>query len=246
MIQLNAAEGIHRIEHANVNFYLVEGDSGVTLVDAGLPTSWKYLEQALDQIGRSLTDLKALVLTHGHFDHIGLAQRLHQDAGVPVYVHDNDVPLLRHPRQYGRARPLSWYLATQLQALPNVARFVVNRAWWPTPVTEVERIRQPSLQVPGNPQVLFTPGHTLGHCALHFPERDVVIAGDAVVTFNPYTDSAHPQLVSAGATADPERAMESLAVIEATQVSTVLTGHGPPWRDGAQRLVQLAREHGYS
>jgi len=100
--------------------------------------------------------------------------------------------------------------------------------------------------VPGEPQVLFTPGHTLGHCSLYFPDRDVVIAGDAVVTMNPYRGTQGAQIVSNAATADPVRAIESLEVIAQTQARTVLVGHGEPWNDGAESLVERAREHGPS
>ena len=186
MLTKDVAEGIHRIEDSHVNWYIVEGDTGLTIVDAGLPTSWRSLHTALIQLGKNFADIKALVLTHGHFDHIGFAEKLRSEMGVSVYVHDNDVPLTRHPRQYARARPVSWYLLTQFKAMPIVAGFLKNRAWWPKPIKEVYRIRSSSLAVPGEPQVLFTPGHTLGHCSLYFPDRDVVIAGDAVVTMNPY------------------------------------------------------------
>lgn len=245
-IQTNVVEGIHRIEHAAVNWYIVEDRTGLTIVDAGLPTSWKMLLAALSDIDKKLTDIKAIILTHGHFDHIGFAERLRCEAKIPVYIHDNDVPLLRHPRQYGRNRPLSWYLATQLKALPDVARLVVNRAWWPAPVNEVERIREQTLPVPGKPQVLFTPGHTHGHCSYYFPEHGALIAGDAVVTYNPYRATAYPQIVSDAATVDPERALESLAILASTRAKTVLMGHGEPWRRGVEQLVAIATSHGNS
>ncbi len=101
------AEGIHRIDDSYVNWYIVEGEDGLTVVDAGVPTSWRSLADALDRLGHGLGDIRALLLTHGHFDHIGFAERLRSEAAVPVYVHDNDVPLTRHPRQYGRDRPLT-------------------------------------------------------------------------------------------------------------------------------------------
>lgn len=246
MLTKDVAEGIHRVEDAHVNWYIVEGDTGLTIVDAGLPTSWRSLHTALAQLGKGFADIKALVLTHGHFDHIGFAEKLRSEMGVPVYVHDNDVPLTRHPRQYTRARPVSWYLLTQFKAVPIVAGFLKNRAWWPKPIKEVYRIRTSRLAVPGQPQVLFTPGHTLGHCSLYFPDRDVVIAGDAVVTLNPYRGTRGAQIVSNAATADPVRAIESLAVIAQTQARTVLVGHGESWTDGAERLVERAREHGPS
>lgn len=246
MLKKNVADGIHCVEDSYVNWFLVEAGGKLTVVDAGLPTSWRSLRRALDELGRREEDIEALVLTHGHFDHLGFAERLRSEVGVPVYIHENDLPLTRNPRRYGRARSLTWYLLTQYKALPMVAAFVVHRAWWPKPVKRVHRIREDTLPVPGEPRVLFTPGHTMGHCALHFPDRDAVIAGDAVVTLNPYRGTKAPQIVSAAATADPERALESLDAIAATGVSTVLVGHGEAWTDGAERLVELARRNGPS
>lgn len=246
MLTKNVADGIHRVEDSHVNWYLVEAAGELTVVDAGLPTSWQSLHRALGELGRRPRDIKALLLTHGHFDHLGFAERLRSELDVPVYIHENDVPLTRHPRQYGRARPLSWYLMTQFRAMPIVAGFVKNRAWWPRPVKEVRRLRagDGTLPIPGEPRVLFTPGHTLGHCSFHFPDRDAVIAGDAVVTLNPYRGSRAPQIVSSAATVDPERALDSLSVIADTRARTVLVGHGAPWTDNAERLVELARSRG--
>ncbi|GAA5124948.1 MBL fold metallo-hydrolase [Haloechinothrix salitolerans] len=246
MLKKNVADGIHCVEDSYVNWFIIEGDGKLTIVDAGLPTSWQSLQQALDELGRQPKDIEALLLTHGHFDHLGFAEQLRSEIGVPVYIHDNDVPLTQNPRQYGRARPLTWYLLTQVKAMPMVAGFVKNRAWWPKPIKEVRRIRDDKLDVPGGPRVLFTPGHTLGHCAFHFPERDTVIAGDAVVTLNPYRGTRTPQIISGAATVDPERALESLSVLADTGARTVLTGHGEAWSDGAERMVELARQHGPS
>ena len=100
--------------------------------------------------------------------------------------------------------------------------------------------------MPGSPQVVFTPGHTYGHVALHFPDRDTLIAGDAVVMLNPYTGSTGPQLVARGATADSAQALQSLDAIAATGVGTVLTGHGEPWRRGAATIADEARRAGLS
>ncbi|WET78964.1 MBL fold metallo-hydrolase [Amycolatopsis sp. QT-25] len=246
MLTKDVAPGIHCVTESHVNFYLVEDGDEILLVDAGLPTSWPLLLEALTALGRRPRDIVALVLTHGHFDHIGIAERVRRELGVPVYIHDNDVPLTRHPRQYARARPLTWYLLTQFKAMPIVAGLLVRRAWWPKPVRRVERIRDDVLPVPGSPRVLFTPGHTLGHCALHFPDRDAVIAGDALVTLDPYRGTTGPQIVSGAATADEERALETIGLIAATGVGTVLVGHGPAWTDGAERMVESARRRGPS
>jgi glyoxylase-like metal-dependent hydrolase (beta-lactamase superfamily II) len=81
---------------------------------------------------------------------------------------------------------------------------------------------------------------------LHFPDRDALIAGDAVVTFNPYTAQTGPQLVSGAATADRERNLQSLDALGATGAGVVLCGHGEPWREGAAACVERARAAGPS
>jgi glyoxylase-like metal-dependent hydrolase (beta-lactamase superfamily II) len=246
MLHENVAEGIHRVEDAYTNWYIVEDSGGVTVVDAGVPTSWASLEDALGRIGRKRDDVRALVLTHAHFDHLGFAERARSELGVPVYVHENDVPLTRHPLQYAHERARSWYFLTQVQALPIVASLLRNRAFWPDPVGAVERYSNGSLPVPGSPRVVYTPGHTLGHCALHFPDRDAAIAGDAVVMLDPYTAERGPKIVARAATADSDRALASLDALAETGARTLLTGHGEPWTGGAAEAVRLAREAGVS
>jgi glyoxylase-like metal-dependent hydrolase (beta-lactamase superfamily II) len=241
MLQTRVADGIHRIEDAYTNWYIVEDEGGVTIVDAGVPTSWQSLVDALGAIGRSRDDVRALVLTHAHFDHIGFAERARSELGIPVHVHENDVPLTRHPLQYSHERARTPYFLTQVKAMPIVASLLRNRAFWPTPIGDVHRFSNGSLDVPGSPRVLFTPGHTLGHCALHFPDRNAVIAGDALVMLDPYTGRRGPKLVAGAATADVERNLAALEPIAETGAATVLTGHGDPWTSGAAEAVRLAR-----
>src|SRR5215207_7996074 len=107
-----------------------------------------------------------------------------------------------------------------LQALPIVATFVRNRAFWPPPIREVKRYSTGWLPVAGSPQVVFTPGHTLDHCAQHFPDRDAVIVGDAFVTLDPYTARTGPRVVALAATADSERARASLDALAQTGART--------------------------
>jgi glyoxylase-like metal-dependent hydrolase (beta-lactamase superfamily II) len=245
MLFANVADGVHRIEDAYTNWYLVEAEEGVTVVDCGVPSSWDSLVQALEQIGRTQRDIRAVVLTHAHFDHVGFAERARRELGVPVYVHTNDVPLTQHAWRYDHERPRSFYIATQVQALPVIATFLRHRAFWPAPIKSVVRYGDDEvLPVPGRPAVVPTPGHTLGHCALHLADRNVALAGDAVVTFDPYTARSGPRIVARAATADSERNLASLDALAATGARTVLPGHGEPWTDGAEAMVTAARAAG--
>ena len=244
MLQLDVAEGVHRVEDAYTNWYLVDGGDGrLTVVDAGVPVSWGSLLEALTRLGRSRDDVTAVVLTHAHFDHIGFADRAHTELGVPVWVHENDAHLARHPLQYGHDRSRLPYLLNP-KALPIQASLLRARAFFPRAVRETRVYVDGTLAVPGSPRVVFTPGHTLGHCALHLPDRDTVIAGDAVVMLDPYTGERGPRVVARAATADPARAVASLAALAATGAKTVLTGHGEPWRGGAAEAAELARAAG--
>jgi glyoxylase-like metal-dependent hydrolase (beta-lactamase superfamily II) len=73
MLEANVAPGVHRIEDAFTNWYLVEDDGRLTIVDTGVPTSWESFQ--LGKLGRSRSDVAAVVLTHGHFDHVVFAER---------------------------------------------------------------------------------------------------------------------------------------------------------------------------
>jgi glyoxylase-like metal-dependent hydrolase (beta-lactamase superfamily II) len=244
-LQQTAAPGIHRVEDAHTNWYLVEGDGRLTIVDAGVPRSWPSLKSALRELGRNVTEIDAIVVTHAHFDHLGFAERARRTLGIPVWVHENDAALARHPLQYGHDRSRIPYLLNP-NAAPLLGRLVAAGAFFVPGVREVTRYSNGALPVPGAPRVVATPGHTLGHCALHFPDRDAVIAGDAVVMLDPYTARRGPRIVAGAATADPERALASLDALAETEATTVLTGHGEPWVQGAAAAAEHARRIGVS
>ena len=93
---MEIARGIHRIgSNSIVNVYLVEEAGEVTIVDAGVPGFYGDLPGELAAMGRAMAEVRALILTHGHTDHIGFADRLRQDRQIPVSVHEVDAALAR-------------------------------------------------------------------------------------------------------------------------------------------------------
>jgi glyoxylase-like metal-dependent hydrolase (beta-lactamase superfamily II) len=119
MLYRDVADGVHRIGEYFVNWYLVEENGHLALIDAGLPASWRSLLGALNAIGRAPGDIEALVLTHAHFDHIGFAKRARAELGIPVWVHENDAPLTHRPWLYMTERsPLS-YLEAVMNSIRN-------------------------------------------------------------------------------------------------------------------------------
>jgi glyoxylase-like metal-dependent hydrolase (beta-lactamase superfamily II) len=103
------AEGLHRLGSDLINFYLVEDATGLTVVDAGVPAFHDKLAACLAEFGRTWEEVRALVLTHAHFDHVGFAERLRREHDVPVYVHAADEQLA-HTQKAPRDGSLLPYL----------------------------------------------------------------------------------------------------------------------------------------
>ncbi|WP_411375139.1 MBL fold metallo-hydrolase [Arthrobacter sp. MPF02] len=245
MITANVADGVHLITHAHVNCYVLEDDDGLTLVDAGLPSMWSMLLQVLAEVGRRPDEIKALVLTHGHFDHVGFALRAHQEWNVPVMVHPGDSYLAAHPYRYKPQRNRFAYPFTHPRSLPLLGQMAAAGALAVKGVSTTQPLRAgEALPVPGRPTAVHTPGHTDGHCILNLPGRNTVLSGDALVTLDPYTGRKGPQIVASAATNDTALALASLEALAATGAATVLSGHGEPWTQGAEAAVQHALQVG--
>lgn len=243
MLQLHAAPGVHRLQHADTNLYLVEQDDRVLVVDAGLPAVWGELTAALTRLGRTPEDVVGVVLTHAHFDHVGTIRRVRHEWDRPVWVHAADERLTRHPYRYAHERARLTYPFRYPAALPALWRMTRAGALAVRGIDDA-CVLVPHQELLGRPVVLPTPGHTAGHVALHFPDRDALVVGDALVTLDPYTGATGPQIVAGAATADSAEALASLDVLAATGAGVVLPGHGEPWRDGIRNAVDEARRRG--
>ncbi len=238
------AQGIHGVEEAGTNWYLVEDGDALTIVDTGFPRSWGALHTVLGRLGRRPADIAAVVLTHGHFDHMGFADRARRELSVTVWAPEDDRPVVAHPWRYDHERSRLPYL-TNPGFVAILAQMTALGALWVKGTEAVSTYAGgQQLEVPGRPHALATPGHTHGHCSLHFPERGAVIAGDAFVMHDPYSDRAGPCIVSGAATADSARALGSLDAFLGLDADLALTGHGAPWRGPLADAVDRARAAG--
>ncbi|MHA7263586.1 MBL fold metallo-hydrolase [Arthrobacter sp. TMN-37] len=242
MFTRDVAEGIHRIEHAHTNCYLVEDGGSLLLVDAGLPGTRREFLNALGSLGRSLADVRAVVLTHGHFDHLGFAEYLRVQHGIAVYGHRDDAYIAAHPYRYQRERTPLLYPVRYPRAVPVLAGMAAAGAFRVRGVKSLEPLTSASAAaLPGSPVLVPSPGHTKGHCALSFPDRGALISGDALVTLDPYTGRSGPQIVARAATADTAAALASLDALEGTGAQLVLPGHGYVWTNGIAKAAAEAR-----
>lgn len=242
--QRDLAEGIHCVTDAHTNWYLVEEGGRLTVVDSGHPRSWNSLQSALGELGRSPGDIEAVVQTHAHFDHMGFTTRAQRELKVPVLAHQEEVSVVAHPWRYDHERSRLPYL--RHPAFVRVlAEMSAMGALWVKGTDQVKTYGAgEQLDVPGRPRVIFTPGHTHGHCSLHFPDRGAVLAGDAFVMLDPYTARRGPCIVAGAATASIGEADRSLDALSGLAADLALTGHGEPWRGPLREAVERARAAG--
>ncbi|MDN5769692.1 MAG: MBL fold metallo-hydrolase [Microlunatus sp.] len=233
-------EDIYAIEHAFTNCYLVVDQTAVTVIDACFPSTWSAVQECLTSIGRRVSDVAGLLLTHGHFDHVGFARHLQTDLDIPVWIHQDDHWLAQHPYRYRPERDRLLYPLGHPRSLPVLTRMVAAGALRVRGVQATVTFESGRLDLPGSPIVVPTPGHTSGHCAFYLPDRDVVFTGDALVTLDPYTGRSGPRMVAPAATADVERNRRSLCQLGEVAAGVVLPGHGRPWRHGSAAAVSAA------
>ena len=237
------APGVHRLGNPFVNCYLLEEGNSLTLVDGGMPGFRPQLNQYLRERGRSVTDIEAVILTHAHSDHVGMAEGVRRDAPAPVHVHELDAEMARTGKVHKRdgsilpylIRPATWRLF--LVGGRNGAARTPN-------IETVTTFTDGDLDVPGRPRVVPTPGHSPGHVSFHLPEQGVLIAGDALCTYNVLTGKRGPRLLPKAFAHDSLQMLASLEALERIDAQLTLFGHGEPWERSPKEAVARAREIG--
>jgi glyoxylase-like metal-dependent hydrolase (beta-lactamase superfamily II) len=237
------AEGLHRLGSDLINFYLVEDATGVTVVDAGVPAFYDTLANCLHEFGHTWGDVKALVLTHAHFDHVGFAERVRTEHAVPVYVHAAD-ETLAHTQKAPRdgsvlpylRYPAAWKLAGVMAKAGPPGRVRIAEV---TTFGGGDR-----LDVPGRPRVIHAPGHTDGCVALHFEGHQALLVGDVLCSRNPLTGRRGVQVMPSAFAVDAAGALASIDRLEGIEAAVIGFGHGDPWRGGVGAALAEARATG--
>jgi len=233
---MQLAPGVHRLGDDRVAFLLVVDDAGLTLVDAGLPGHRRDLRRALRDLGRSEADVRGVVLTHGDVDHIGVAEALRRDHGVPVYVHEADAARTRGDE----AAPPTAIPAWRLGAAIGFVGTMLAKGGRTRRVAEVRTVVDGDvLPLPGSPTIVGMPGHSPGSIAVLLPEHRVVAVGDALTTRHVLTGETRPQI--APFTDDPAGAEASLDRLAGLDADVVVPGHGTVWRGSPRALVDAIR-----
>ncbi|WP_230426596.1 MBL fold metallo-hydrolase [Paragemmobacter aquarius] len=202
------------------------GDRGWVLIDAGLPGSARAIAAAAAHRFGPTARPAAIILTHGHFDHVGALKALAEKWEAPIYAHPLEHPYLVGLRSYPEADPgVGGGLMSALSPLYPRHPIEVTDRLFPLP---------PDGTIPGAPgwQWLHTPGHTPGHVALWRASDRTLLSGDAIITTRQESAASvttqTPELHGPPAyfTPDWQAAEHSIRLLAGLRPAHILSGHG--------------------
>jgi glyoxylase-like metal-dependent hydrolase (beta-lactamase superfamily II) len=213
----------------HVRAFLLETNGELTLVDTLFENDARGVLDAIGKLGRSSRDLKRIVLTHAHRSHLGGLAALKRETGATVLAHEWEADVVSGDRP---AQPVGLKPRAPLRTYPFQVGIFLNRPKHrPCPIDESVG----DGDAVGPLRVLHAPGHSPGHLAFLWPERRLLIAGDAIATW-PRFEAGWPAF-----TLNPEQHMESIRRLAELEAAIVGVGHGDPITTGAaDRVHSLA------
>jgi glyoxylase-like metal-dependent hydrolase (beta-lactamase superfamily II) len=216
--------GLYQLTNQGINAFLMDDASdGLTLIDSGFPKHAEAIEEDIRTIGRELSDLTAILITHAHPDHLGSAERL-SGGTTPISLH-----------------PAGWEIAQAgiiyqtMTATPGLLNGILFRlfigkkpAEFPSFEPDVELNDGDTIDIAGGIEVIHTPGHTFGHVSLMWKrDRGLLITGDAAANLMGLGYSLGYDDIEAG--------KASLAKLARLDFEAAVFGHGKPILSGASQ-----------
>ncbi|POM27316.1 Metallo-beta-lactamase L1 precursor [Actinomadura rubteroloni] len=236
---VQAAENVFLGTGTDVNWVLLRDGRDLTLIDGGYPGDLAAVVASIRAVGHRPEDVRAILVTHAHVDHLGAVNPFHARFGTPVHLAAAEVPHARREylqqltpgkllAQLHRPGVLPWALrilragATRDVAAPHALPFATAGA----------------LDLPGAPVPVPTPGHTSGHTAYFIPSAGAVATGDSLITGHAVSRRRGPQLIAPWFNhGDDGEIVAALAALERLDADTVLPGHGPVHHGSLQAAI---------
>jgi len=209
-----------------VNICILQNESNeLIMVDAGMPKDYKII---IEDITKKFNGRKpvAIILTHGHFDHVGSLAPLLAEWDIPVFASTEEIPYLTGLKDYMKGKfSVKGLVAMLSKTFPNRGIHLKSNLF-PLPINN-------SVPYLEEWEWIATPGHTPGHVSLHNKKAHILIAGDAVVTVKQeslfavlkqkYSLNGPPAYF----TPNTREAKKSIVKLLQFPIKYLVTGHGP-------------------
>jgi glyoxylase-like metal-dependent hydrolase (beta-lactamase superfamily II) len=230
-----------------VNTYLIREDDGFTMVDTGWdsPPAVESTERQLAEIGARLSDIKRVIVTHCHIDHFGMCPRLKNDYGARIFIHGNELGLIK-TRFTGGDNYLP--LTDQYLRSHGVPADELIPPEFQLPMPQNLASVSPDVLFKGGEEfsagnyhfkVINTPGHTPGHISLFEYQKRFLFSGDVLLPTIATNAAMHVQHIQFPI----EQYLNSLLTLKDMDIDRILPGHEYIFGNHRQRIEELFTHH---
>ncbi len=228
------AKGIYQLNLGKANVFVLEGKDGLALVDTAVVGVKEKLEKALHQNGFALKDIKHILVTHAHVDHVGGLKEIQTATSASVWVHRLDAPFVR------RGEPTPYPDTSELELFDRgMGRLIASFVGDEQPAAPVHHeVEEGDVlnEIREGLRVVHLPGHSPGQVGFWLPEERILLGGDVMMHLLPWL-----HLPLGAYTPDMAEAKRSIVKAAALKPRSVGVGHGAPLIGNAEaKLAQFA------
>jgi len=209
------------------NCYLIEGTDGISLIDAASPNCAERIIKGINQAGYDLHDLKRIIVTHAHSDHIGSLCEMQQRTGAEIWAHELEAPIIEGQQGIKEASQ------EDFNAIDRFMFRLGSSSELPTcTVHKTLKASQAIPEVLEGLEVVHLPGHSVGQIGFWLPRESLLIGGDVLMNIMGRLTQPFKAF-----TPDLVESRKSILKVSNLQLNTLALGHGPVIQQNADRRV---------